>query len=263
MRLSFFRSGVAAGIVAIMFSLAACMLAIPLPSAAPLPTITPTQSPLYKRVILTPAAGHEEGQQPNYTIDTQTPLLVGSDDRRMEDFNELMKSIVQEEVDEFKGWMAETPAEPIVGGSFLAVNFAQLSPPGNLLSIKFYIMFYFDGAAHPGHYSRTITYDLENGEEVSLDQLFLAGVDYLGPISIYCMDALRERGVTLDEFWIGGAQPTPENYQNWNITADGLLITFDEYQVAPYVAGPQEVVVPYAELASILDPNGPLADILP
>ncbi len=253
------------GILLFFVILSLAAFACSLPAVVGNPTIVPSETvvPLYQQVTLSSHADQEEHQRPNYSIDTQTPILEGSNDARLEDFNGLMKSIVQEEVDAFKEWMAETPAEPIIGGSFLAVNFTQLSPPGNLLSIKFYIMFYFDGAAHPGHYSRTITYDLENGGEVSLERLFLAGTDYLGPISIYCMDALRERGVTLDEFWIGGAQPTPENYQNWNITAEGLLITFDEYQVAPYVAGPQEVVVPYAELASILDPNGPLADILP
>jgi hypothetical protein len=255
----------AGGVVALILSAMACRLTFPgfSPLTTPNPDPTPTQIPLHEQVVLTAVVAHEESQNPNFVIDIQTPSLEGSEDKRVTDFNALMESIVQEEVEEFKGWMADMLAEPIVGGSFLALNFTQLSPPGNLLSIKFYIMFYFDGAAHPGHYSRTVTYDLENGKEVSLEQLFLAGVDYLGPISIYCIDALRERGVSLDEFWIGGAEPTTENYRNWNITADGLLITFDEYQVAPYVAGPQEVVVPYAELAAILDPNGPLAKILP
>ncbi|MFO7584726.1 MAG: DUF3298 domain-containing protein, partial [Anaerolineales bacterium] len=43
----------------------------------------------------------------------------------------------------------------------------------------------------------------------------------------------------------GGAEPLPENYRNWNLTYEGLLITFDEYQVAPYAAGMQQVLVPF------------------
>ena len=42
-----------------------------------------------------------------------------------------------------------------------------------------------------------------------------------------------------------GAKPTPENYAVWNVSADGLVITFNEYQVAAYAAGPQEVVIPF------------------
>ena len=55
-----------------------------------------------------------------------------------------------------------------------------------------------------------------------------------------------------------GAKPTPENYAVWNISAEGLVITFNEYQVAAYAAGPQEVVIPFAALKDILDPQGPL-----
>jgi hypothetical protein len=49
-----------------------------------------------------------------------------------------------------------------------------------------------------------------------------------------------------------------ENYRNWNITPDGLMITFDEYQVAPYAAGPQTVTVPYSELRGLINPEGVL-----
>jgi hypothetical protein len=55
--------------------------------------------------------------------------------------------------------------------------------------------------------------------------------------------------------------PTPENYRNWNIATDGLMITFDEYQVAAYAAGPQTVVVPYSELQAVIDPASPLTGI--
>jgi len=225
--------------------------------------LTPASTPLYTRVTLKSIAQHEEGQLPNYTLDAQTPQLEDSDDERVTNFNVLMGLVVQDEVELFKGMVADLPAEPIAGGSFLDVSFAQLAPYGNLISIQFSISFYSDGAAHPGHYSHTLTYDLEGGAEVPLARLFLSGVDYLTPISDYCVAALRQRDFGLDDSWLGGASPTEDNYRNWNVTSEGLLITFDEYQVAPYAAGPQEVIVPYAELTGILDPNGPLGAILP
>ena len=60
-----------------------------------------------------------------------------------------------------------------------------------------------------------------------------------------------------------GAKPTVENYRNWNIAPEGLRITFDTYQVAPGAAGPQMVMVPYAELKSVVDSQGPLASLVP
>jgi hypothetical protein len=64
-----------------------------------------------------------------------------------------------------------------------------------------------------------------------------------------------------DEPFSDGAKPMPENYDNWNITPDGLLITFDMYQVAPGASGPLQVLVPYAQLQGVIDPQGPLAGI--
>jgi hypothetical protein len=55
-----------------------------------------------------------------------------------------------------------------------------------------------------------------------------------------------------------GARPTPENYAVWNVSAEGVVITFNEAQVAAYAAGPQEVVIPFATLKDIFDPQGPL-----
>ena len=39
------------------------------------------------------------------------------------------------------------------------------------------------------------------------------------------------------------------------------MITFDEYQVAPYAAGPQEVTVPYGALQAVIHRQGPLGAV--
>jgi rhodanese-related sulfurtransferase len=218
-----------------------------------------TPAPFYTVVALSSTPATETGTGPDYTIETETPVLVANGlDSRLSTFNDAMTALVQQEIDSFKNNLKDLPVTPIAAGSFLQIKFAQVSPPGNLLSLKFTISFYSDGAAHPGSYSRTVTYDLEAGQFVTLDQLFLPGSDYLGTISAYCIKMLKasEIGEVIDET---GAQPTVDNYRNWNITADGLLISFDEYQVAAYAAGPQQVTVPYSELATIIDQQGPLA----
>jgi len=75
-------------------------------------------------------------------------------------------------------------------------------------------------------------------------------------IADYCMQDLKRRDALVFE---EGALPIAQAYQHWNLQPGGLLITFDEYQVAPYSAGPQRVLVPYSSLRDILDPAGPLA----
>jgi hypothetical protein len=56
---------------------------------------------------------------------------------------------------------------------------------------------------------------------------------------------------------------TIQNYRNWNITSDCLLIPFDPYRVPAYAAGTQLVTIPYAEGKSSLDPRSPLVSLLP
>ena len=109
---------------------------------------------------------------------------------------------------------------------------------------------YVSGAAHPYHFSQTVNYDLEQGKDIALIDLFLPNSDYLQTIAAYCAAQLKTRNIGFDTGFTQGADPTPDNYRNWNITADGLLITFDEYQVAAYAAGPQTVIVPYSEFKS-------------
>ncbi|RIK32332.1 MAG: hypothetical protein DCC56_00555 [Anaerolineae bacterium] len=47
-------------------------------------------------------------------------------------------------------------------------------------------------------------------------------------------------------------------YQYPRNVVGGFVITFDEYQVAPYAADPQTVTVPYSELKPLINQQGPL-----
>ncbi|HEX8097752.1 MAG TPA: RsiV family protein, partial [Pyrinomonadaceae bacterium] len=55
------------------------------------------------------------------------------------------------------------------------------------------------------------------------------------------------------------AAPEAENYKVWNVTRKGVFVTFDPYQVGPYAAGPQYVLVPFSALKSIMRPDGTVA----
>jgi hypothetical protein len=62
-----------------------------------------------------------------------------------------------------------------------------------------------------------------------------------------------------EEMMKTGASPRADNYRACAVTRKGLWVTFDPYQVAPYAAGPQHVLVPYSALKDILKPDGPVA----
>jgi hypothetical protein len=221
---------------------------------SPLPP-TPSPAPLYPNLTLTALTREESGEAPRYTLKTVTPLLAGSDDPRVAQFNAAVSAIVEKEARVFRENLSILPAQPISNGSTFESGYTLISPPGDVFSLNIGFYTYADGAAHPFSYTITFTYDLASGREVTLESLFQPGADYLGMLSTYCAAELAGRDIGFDMF-SAGAAPTPENYRNWNITPDGLLISFDPYQVAAYAAGPQTVLVPYSVLQPLLAPEG-------
>ena len=231
----------------------------PTPTVEP-PTAVPTDTPvpLSGQVMLVSQPYTETNQDPAFTITAQIPQLTGSDDVRVVAFNQLLNDVVQKEVVIFRGEFMRGPFVEVSTNSFLDVTYEQLSQYNDIWSFKFHYSFYNNGAAHPGDFSHTVNYDLGLGHELALGDLFISGSDYLGAISNYCLEELRSKPYS-DSFTTSGADPTFENYRNWNISPVGLVITFDTYQVAPGAAGPQIVVIPYGQLTDLIDPQGPLA----
>ena len=246
-------------------ALACSTLANPVPGKVSNPDVAPTSPastetsiPLYQQVALISRSSEEQGQPYAYTIKTQTPALTGSQDPRVLRFNYEMTALVDKAVTEFKDNLANLAPTADSTASSFELRYNVLSPPGNVISVKFDITTYYTGAAHPGDTSQTLTYDLQQGRDLTLADLFEPDVDYLTAISKYCVAQLGTRDIGFQGFELG-ATATAENYRNWNLTADGLMITFDEYQVAPYAAGPQTVVIPYKQLRQLIPTAGPLA----
>jgi hypothetical protein len=223
----------------------------------PPPTPTPTQKATLSSISL-----HEENKNPNYEIKAQVPTLDGNTDAHVVNFNTAMLNLVNTEINKFKKNVSELPPSSISPGSFLDVTYALTLQHNDLWSFKFSFSGYSAGAAHPYLYSITVNYDLHQDRELALSDLFLPNSVYLEVISKYCSAELGKRAIGFEAF-SQGAAPTLENYRNWNITTDGLMITFDEYQVAAYAAGPQTVAIPYSELRVVINPAGPLAGITP
>lgn len=241
-------------------------VATALPSAPPLPSVTDTPAPsLSQQVTVVSVAAKEEDAgngYPPYTITSQTPQLSGSDDPRVLAFNQRINELVVNEENAWRQEFQGLPITPLSHGSSLDVTYALVGQFGDVWSFKFDFSFYADTAAHPGLNTITLNYDLANGRELALKDLFLPNSEFLEEVAHYSMVELGKLPYA-DIISYDGAQPVAENYRNWNITSQGLMITFIEYQVASYAAGPQTVIVPYSALATIIDPNGPLARFMP
>lgn len=121
-----------------------------------------------------------------------------------------------------------------------------------VLSIKYRVNRYFSGAVHGSGQTVTWTYWRKPLFLITLDKLF-AAADYLERLSELSRVALltdQDR----DHGWVlSGTEPTRESFRSFNVTPSGLLLTFDEYQVDCFAAGPQLIEIPAKDVAAILD----------
>jgi hypothetical protein len=209
---------------------------------------------------------NETNKKLMYEVSAQYPQLSGGNNPNFEKFNQTARALVTKKVAGFKKDMApaegEEPRPEGSMGSTLNVAYTVVLAQDDLISTKFDVGSYYQGAAHPNSYSDVINYDLKNGKQLKLSDLFKPGSKYLQTIAGYAIADLKkqakEKGLIEGEIE-NGASALAKNYQSWNITKTGLGITFDAYQVGPYAAGPQFVMVPYSVLKDIINPEGPIA----
>ncbi len=244
-------------ICALTISVLACGVSTPTDTSEPILPI------MVEPLELKSSPFSEESQAPIYKITAQSPYLDPATDPRTQAFNDVLKSIVDGEIAAFKGGMAEMPAIPIAAGSSFDIQYQLIGQKENIWSIQFNINGYADGAAHPYHYSIAANYDLQNGKQLTLDDVFLPNSNYLQVLSDYSKTELAARDIGFDAGFQQGAEPTAENYKNWNVSNEGfLVINFDEGQVSAYAAGPQIVTIPFSSLGQVINTQGPLAPYL-
>jgi hypothetical protein len=205
-------------------------------------------------------------------VTAEYPELSGG--ANVSGFNQLVRERVAQITAPFKKEMLAQSAEdlktlPAGMNNYIDISYDIEYADDDLISVSF-LADTFAGGAHPNQNYFTITYDLKDGRELKLADLFKPGAKYLERISAYATKDLQSRKVPdsnenaglAQDIWEDGAKPKPENYARWNITRKGLIFTFDPYQVGAYAFGPQFVIVPYARLTDIARPDGALAKIV-
>jgi hypothetical protein len=207
----------------------------------------------------------ERSKEMNLEIAANYPQLTGGNNPNLEKFNQAARALVSKKVAGFKKDLQNDEGlEPLPDsmGSDLNVDYTVVLAQDDLVSIKFEVGSYYQGAAHPNSYSDVLNYDLKNGKQLKLADLFKPGAKFLPVIATYSIGDLKKQAKDkglLDDLIESGAAPAAKNYLSWNITKKGLGINFDPYQVGPYAAGPQYVMVPYTILKDLINPDGPIA----
>lgn len=139
-------------------------------------------------------------------------------------------------------------------------EYVQVNP--NFISILMKINAY-SGGAHGYEILYSYNYDVKNGKEISLGDLFPGTNNYLNKVSEYSRTDLykqlsnkiqitdydeeedyEEAIKNMNEMLSVGTEPTEDNFSIFTIEPNILNIYFSQYQVAPYAYGSQLVEMP-------------------
>ena len=116
------------------------------------------------------------------------------------------------------------------------------------------------GRVHPEEVVLGLNYDVATGSLIDLPNLFIKDsgwLDQLSTISRALLPAAIGDGTdNIEE----GTEPVLDNFDPcWFFSQTGLGITFGDEQVSDHATGPVTIVIPWPDLAGVIDPSGPAA----
>jgi hypothetical protein len=205
---------------------------------------------------LLPTFDYQASKTLRYEISIRYPQIRSPDDAAATAFNKQSRAIAfgtgADSADAFRNSEAPPPDQP---ATFYDASYeiAYLDP--RLVSVVFSIASY-EGGAHPNGASVGLLFDLKQGRSLHLSDFLADPRQAVPDIAARCKQQAEA------EDW--GLFDNPDfasvvsDASSWAADKDGVRIMFNAYSVAPYMAGPHECRLTYAELARSLKPGGPL-----
>jgi hypothetical protein len=184
-------------------------------------------------------------------------------------FNSVIEVFAKAQVDSFvvasyerrlEGVNFESPDE-----LDLKYNISYFSP--TFVSVEFNRAITFTGALQTYEATLSKTFSVSSNKWLALGDLFRTGSPYLERLTGIFMKSIPGSEHIAKASFRGSADAlegkiTDETFQNFTVTRDGLHIYFELYNKSTDSIGPWEILVRFAELKDILDPNGELKEFL-
>jgi hypothetical protein len=141
-------------------------------------------------------------------------------------------------------------ADQMVGG--LTTTYEILFASPKVISVRF--THSYQSTFHPIADFESINYDLEAGQPLQLTDIFKPKAGYLPALSKLSRLKLLELFEYLDaDSWMKrGTAPLAKSFAAWNIAAEGIVISFGDYQIGPYAMGTSSITIPFADLEKLL-----------
>jgi hypothetical protein len=110
---------------------------------------------------------------------------------------------------------------------------------------------YYTGGAHGGAGVYFINIDPRTGEEFTLDNFFKPGYSQaLTNLGNKVFRQTRQLADTssLSENYFEFPEDRFQLNENYGFKEEGVVFFYNSYEIAPYAAGPTEIIIPYKDL---------------
>ncbi|MBE2255533.1 MAG: DUF3298 domain-containing protein [Ignavibacteria bacterium] len=113
--------------------------------------------------------------------------------------------------------------------------------------------FNFLGGAHPNTVTNFMNFDMKTGKVLSLNDIFKPGFE--SKINQILVSEFRKKNNLKPNAPLtdGGLFENSLTYNNnFAFTKEGFMFYYNNYEIAPYVMGPQVFVIPYSEISDLM-----------
>lgn len=178
-----------------------------------------------------------------YNIDVYYPISNYST------LNHTVMKMVNNYINEFKVSTSDKDVQP---NQYYTLNILYNKYEySSYLSYIFRISEY-TGGSHPNNTICTISYNKDNDQIITIDSLVQNNELLLDVLSLESRNILENNPIFKDniikEMMLEGTKPKLDNFKNFVFSKDGLIIFFEQYQIAPYSYGEFNVVIPYSKI---------------
>ncbi|HHX94630.1 MAG TPA: DUF3298 and DUF4163 domain-containing protein [Clostridia bacterium] len=183
-------------------------------------------------------------------VNVEYPVVQGLPDRGVQaEINQLILNTVNR--------MIPSEIQCETGGDFVSGTYRIRLNEQGLLSLTLFVQWFFFPMAHPAEEHTAITVDLATGRIYTFRDLFSGGSHYKLLIDRFIEGEIARRNiVTIAPY------PGVNDYQDYYLTPDALVIFFPIYEFTPRPEGFPEFVIPYTFIRNRIDPEGPIARLI-
>jgi hypothetical protein len=224
----------------------------------PAPVINETE-PISEEVKIESQTKNIEESNDNYLAKASYPEFSIANQEIENNLNAGIKNKVDVLINNFLDIadFEEPILETLDLGSQTDIGYEIYSQTEEVISIGFSYYSYISGAAHGFNGYESFSYDLVNDQEIELVDLFVSDSNYLEALSYMATEHFDNK-FEPETWFTEGVEHYIENFSKFVLTQDAIIFLFENYQVVPYVLGPQEWEVKYEDIYALLAEDGPV-----